>query len=218
MNYCAHALSKKGAMLEGLGNSLVLSIIQPKTTRSISCGDGSEVELILPDFGMYAVEQKEAEDQAQIESWAKEYDHDDTHEAYMDARDSFEIRHAKTYTGYLLGLVIGENPSAKLPEYGTRDAHLPMDQRTPVRWSSPYEMPEFGDVVLFRQSVATDYAAFWKLPCDTTPACEFLLCSRDQRRWIRVPRSAEVVTVPISELWNTVRKFGAPAVAQPIPA
>lgn len=185
-------------------------------TKSISLAGGGEAELVLPDFGMYYVDASAAEGGAKSEAQAKEYDRQDALDAYMDAGGHHEVKHMKDYSGYLLGIVVGENPDARMPEYGTSDSHLPRDQRTPVRWSRPAEMPEFGDTVLFRQSVATDYTAFYKLPCDTTPACEFLLCSLDMRRWLRVPRNAEVVSVPIQELWNVVQKFGA-TVTQPIP-
>jgi hypothetical protein len=211
LNSCEPKSPRKGLKMEGLGNGLILSILKPKRTKSISTADGNEVEIHIPDFGIYHVDEETARDDAQIEAWAKECTQSEAESWKDDCRGGYTEVHAIAgkYFGYEMGLVIGENPDARMPEYDTADSHLPMERRRVVRWSRPAEMPEFGDVVLFRQNLATDYSAFWRHACDTTPSCEFALSSRDKTRWLLVPRNAEVVMVPISEVWNVIKRFGA---------
>lgn len=118
-----------------------------------------------------------------------------------DAKDGFwETRKANQFKKFALGFVIGENLNAKIPEYGTADAHLPEFHRRVVRWMLPAEMPLLGDVLIVKQAHAVDYTTFLKEPCDTNAACEFLITNSDESRWVRVPRNADVTTIPISDV------------------
>lgn len=118
-----------------------------------------------------------------------------------DAKDGFwETRRANQYKKFALGFVVGENLDAKIPEYGTDDAHLPMFHRRIVRWTRPAEMPRLGDVVVCNQNRGIDYTTFLKEPCDTNAACEILITNSDETRWVRVPRNADVTTIPISDV------------------
>jgi hypothetical protein len=178
--------------------------------------DGSEVSLVLPDFGMYHVSGDTAKNEAELKANVTEMEYGDRAEMVYDVKDGYvENRPTHKYSHYLLGMVIGENPDATMPEYDTKDWELSKEQKRVVRWSKPAEAPQFGDVVMFCQSNAIDWNTFWQLPCDTTPSCEFLLSSLDGQRWTTVSRqSGDITSVDLDSVVCVVRPFGQVATTQ----
>lgn len=105
-----------------------------------------------------------------------------------------------------LGIVIGENPQARVPRYRYADRNLKEDFRQIIGWEEVDPMPQFGDVVLFYQNNATNWNGFWKLDADTNAANEFLLCDSSGQEIITVPRMADIV---VSELSDVYFRFDA---------
>ena len=99
-----------------------------------------------------------------------------------------------------LGLVVGENPDARVPRYHSADAQLPKRLRRIIGWEEVDPMPHFGDVVLFCQMNATNCSGLWKLPADTNAANEFALCDSTGRKIIRVPRMADIVVCDLEDM------------------
>ncbi len=175
----------------------MVAILTPSQVKDV--GDGKQIH--IADFGMYRVAPEVAANHLEAMGEYLERDVREIAADITDAKDGYwETRKANQFKKFAFGFVIGENLDAKIPEYGTADAHLPEFHRRVVRWMRPAEMPRLGDVVVCNQRRGVDYTTFLKEPCDTNAACEFLITNSDETRWVRVPRNADVTTIPISDV------------------
>lgn len=177
--------------------------------KTMTTDDGRQVAIEIPKFGMYRVSPETAKGYTDLCIECTEITQGEADEMRTDMSDGFsENRPMYKYKRHLLGMVIGENPEACMPEHDPKDVGISKADRRVVRWTKPERGPRFGDVVLFAQNVAVDFNTFWQLPCDTTPACEFLLCSQDETRWVAVSRQdADVTTVDLDSVIGIVKPF-----------
>jgi hypothetical protein len=186
--------------LKPLGDQIVIAILTPSQVKGVDTAEGKK-QIHLPDFGMYRVNGSVMADHLRIMGEFEQRDDVDVEADVIDARRGvWETRPTHKYRDYLLAIVIGENLDATFPEYDSRDCDLEPFHKRVVRRTRAFDAPKLGDLIIVNQSHGVDWTTFFKEPCDTNSACEFLITNADESRWILVPRNAEVATVPISDV------------------
>lgn len=127
-------------------------------------------------------------------------------------------------TGYGFGLVIGENPGAKLLVKGDKHVTIPAARQrlglptfhyaAEDRYVSLADPPRFGDIVLFYQKPSVDWTAFYKLKCASVQGrdsdIEFLITEPTATRWLRIPKYADVTWADLSQVVGVVQRFKEP--------
>lgn len=195
--------------MEGLGNHYVLAMIARTSYKVVQSEDGSVKQLHCPDFGLFHIDPKRAIETQKLWGELLYMEESEVEEAAMDVASSgmFEKRGTAMKHDYQLAVVIGENDEARMSEYSPDDWALPESQKRIVRMSRPNRPPKFGDTVLLAEKKCANWGGFYKLPCDTTAANEFLLCNGRRDRWIRVKRSSEVVISDLKDIYFLVKTF-----------
>lgn len=191
--------------MNGLGNKIVLSVLTPRTI--------TESGIHLPNATLTIVSGKKFTNavESKLDTLGAANDKE-AEEMMADAAAGVHVWREKNKSRvHALGLVIGENLHLKLPVFDTQPLNG-FNVPPRVRFMERMDSPRFGDVIMFVQKYATDWSGFYKMPCDTTPRNEFVLCDTMEKRFMQVSRNADVTIIEVSDT-NTpliVRKWEPP--------
>jgi hypothetical protein len=145
-------LKKKRLTCSGVGNHVIVAFLD--AAKSVSVEGGGNI--LLADFEIRNLQGEQLDVYAEFLSKRDGVSRDSvrrelSESSLVDIRSDFRSRR------WSLGVVIGENIHALIPEYASEDAGLSVVDRRVVRMVRPEVYPRFGDIVLMRALMGTEW-------------------------------------------------------------